>query len=113
LPPLAARLRDRLLGRQPQLAPAPTIERLRSRKAEVSDQLEQFRASTRFEPAPEMVVEPEPLETPPGPAPPPQAPAPSLGPEQKGEESYTKRLLKAKREVWGKREKDEGMKDEG
>lgn len=113
LSPLAARLRDRLLGREPQAAQPETIERLRSRKAEVSDQLEQLRASTRFEPAPEMVVEPEPLTPQPGAVPAPQAPVPSLGAEQKEAESYTERLLKAKREVWGKRETEEGPKDEG
>jgi uncharacterized membrane protein/Mg-chelatase subunit ChlD len=39
VPPLAGRLRDRLLGREPQAAPTETMSRLRSRKAEVGEQL--------------------------------------------------------------------------
>jgi hypothetical protein len=38
-----------LLRRKPAEAAAPTIQRLRSRKAEVGSQLEQLRAATRFE----------------------------------------------------------------
>ena len=100
---MAARLRDRLLRRVPQAAPAETIDRLRSRKAEVSDQLEQFRASTRFEAPPETLAEPQVIEPPTAAPLAPQAPAPSLAPEQQAEESYTARLLKAKKKVWEKR----------
>jgi uncharacterized membrane protein/Mg-chelatase subunit ChlD len=94
------------------------MEKLRSRKAEVSDQLDRSRAATQFEAPPiSMPTEPigEPLleditgtaaprpkpspETRPGLA--PGAPAPEA-------ESYTNRLLKAKKKVWEEREKEQG-----
>ena len=76
LPPLASRLRDRVLGR-PQLAPAPEyMSRLRSRKAEVADELEQRRAAARFEPQPEAPGDAAALEEElKGPAPPKPPPA--------------------------------------
>ena len=49
LPPLAVRLRDFILRRQPIPAQPQFIERLKSRKAEVAGHLEQLRAATRFE----------------------------------------------------------------
>ncbi len=107
LPPLAGRMLDRLLRREPRAAPTVTIERLRSRKAEVAGQLDQLRASTRFEAPPEMVIEPPPIEQPTAASPESKPPATSLSPEQQGEESYTARLLKAKKKVWDKQEKRE------
>ncbi|MGH7134961.1 MAG: hypothetical protein ACREHD_04430, partial [Pirellulales bacterium] len=100
-PPMAGRLRDRLLGRQPQ-APAPEyISRLRSRKAEVSEQLEQRRAAARFEPSADQPTDVATLEeqiaapT----APPSRTPGASISPEAQEEESYTSRLLKVKKDV--------------
>jgi hypothetical protein len=100
LPPLAARCRDWILRRQPQPARPQYIERLRSRKAEVAGQLEQLRGGMRFE-SPETIVRSESLAeviaentvaaTP--------AAAPSLTPEQPAEESYTERLLRAKKKA--------------
>jgi len=103
---LAGRIRDRLLGRQSQTAALETIERLRARKAEVADQLEQLRASARFEPTPEVLAKPEVSEPPPAlPAAPTQQPA-AMAAQDQAEESYTARLLKAKKKVW------EGRKDD-
>lgn len=100
-PPMAGRLRDRLLGRQPQ-APAPEyISRLRSRKAEVSEQLEQRRAAARFEPSADQPADVAALEeqiaapT----APPSRTSGASISPEAQEEESYTSRLLKVKKDV--------------
>jgi uncharacterized membrane protein/Mg-chelatase subunit ChlD len=102
VPPLAGRLRDRLLGREPQAAPTETMSRVRSRKAEVGEQLEQRRAATRFEPASDQPADLSLLEE--------QIAAPSteaprelgrtgLTPEAQEEESYTSRLLKVKKDV--------------
>jgi len=88
-----------LLRRKPVEAAAPTIERLRSRKAEVGSQLDQLRAATRFE---------VPAGTPPAAGLPPGPVAPSSPPStpttpaepQSPEESYTSRLLKAKKKAF-------------
>lgn len=102
LPPLASRLRDRVLGR-PQPAPAPEyMSRLRSRKAEVAGELEQRRAAARFEPQPESPGDTAALEEElKGPAPPKPPPARgAISPEQaKEEEGYTSRLLKVKKDI--------------
>jgi hypothetical protein len=109
-----------------EVVPPPEyMEKLRSRKAEVGEQIDRSRAATRFEaPPPEAggspIVVNEPLlegltgtagadldrprrPTTPG--------SPSLAPsEPKPDqpESYTNRLLKAKQKVWEDREKDKG-----
>lgn len=90
----------RLRGRK---APAPveaTLQRLRSRKAEVVSEIERQRAAARFEPG-----VPADLSVLGAPAAPPSAPpspaAPTLS-TQTEEESYTARLLKAKQKAWEK-----------
>jgi uncharacterized membrane protein/Mg-chelatase subunit ChlD len=111
--PLSVRLRDRLLRRQAQAPPTEYLERLRSRKAEVSQTLEQQRAAARFEPSQEATVQlesqgPIELSDNAGPAAPPSKPTPSttgLAPDKKEDESYTSRLLKAKQRVWEDRDK--------
>ncbi|RUL85071.1 VWA domain-containing protein [Tautonia sociabilis] len=99
------------------------IEKLKSRKLEVGQQIDRTRAATRFEaPAvPPPSGGPSPTSAPTsGPARPADRPRPSadasrgpgLGPDQPkapggGEaESYTNRLLKAKKKVWEEREPD-------
>ena len=95
--------------------PVEYMEKLKSRKAEVGEQLDRSRAATRFEAPPPAatVLSDEPL---------PQGRAvvdaaraarvkpegSSLAPEQKPpeHESYTNRLLKAKQKVWEEREKE-------
>ena len=106
--PILYRVQDRLLRREPLVAPDLVMDRLRSRKAEVGDQLEQRRAATRFEPTPDAPAAApsieEQLQTPP-PGEPKPAPKSDLGPEKEAE-SYTSRLLKAKQKVWEERKKD-------
>jgi len=105
LPPLLARVRDFVLRRQSAPAQPQYIERLKSRKAEVAGRLDQLRATTRFELPTQTPVELKPLDEL---APPltaePRSPGPTLAPEKTEEESYTERLLKAKKKVWEERE---------
>ena len=104
LPPLLARIRDFILRRQSLPAPPQYIERLKSRKAEVAGRLDQLRAATRFELPTQTPVDVKPLEelAPPAPAGLP-ASGPGLAPEKKEEETYTERLLKAKKKAWEER----------
>jgi len=104
LPPLLARARDFVLRRQSAPAQPQYIERLKSRKAEVAERLEQLRAATRFELPAQTPREVKPLDelAPPPPAE-PRMPGPTLASE-KPEESYTERLLKAKKKAWEERE---------
>ena len=107
VPPLVQATMGRLLHRAAAPAPAEHLERLRSRKAEVREHIEQFRATARFEAPPTPAGTAEPLEplTPPPPA---AGPTPQMTPEQKAEEdSYTARLLRAKKEAWEKKKKGE------
>jgi len=101
------RLAGRLLRRRAAEPEPPTIERLRSRKAEVSDQLDQIRASTRFEAPAETPVDVQVLDQPAAPtetAPPPST-TPGLAPQAQ-DESYTERLLRAKKKAWEQRDKN-------
>ena len=113
---------EKLRGRE-VAPPVEYMEKLKSRKAEVNDQIDRSRAATRFEaPAPSeggtpFVVD-EPLlgggEAKPRPAerrPQPQAPGLAADGPKPEAESYTNRLLKAKNKVWEDREKD--GKDKG
>jgi Mg-chelatase subunit ChlD/uncharacterized membrane protein len=107
LPPLLVRVGDFVFRRQPAPAQPQYIERLKSRKAEVAGHLDQLRAATRFELPTQTPVDIKPLDelAPAAPAAsPPRAPGPSLAPEKKAEESYTERLLKAKKKAWEERE---------
>jgi hypothetical protein len=110
VPPLAARLRDRLLGRELQPVKVEYMERLRSRKAEVSEHIEQKRAAARFEPAPDVAASTSALDEELAGASQPQnkpavsKPTSGLKPQQE-EETYTDRLLKAKKKVWENRDR--------
>ena len=97
----------RLLRRPQEVVADQRLERLRSRKAAVTEQLDERRATTRFEPqlAPgaetagrdlEEVLKDATGAAPPGPPPPPSQPA--LTPAQE-EKSYTARLLDAKKKA--------------
>jgi hypothetical protein len=100
VPVVAGRIRDRVFGRKSESAEVQTIERLRGRKAEIEGQVEQLRASARFEATPEgeeviKLTDAEPTaaaESPPKPTP--------AGEEQAEGESYTERLLRAKKRAW-------------
>ena len=99
--PLAGRTARLVLRRRPAPAAPATMDRLRSRKAEVAGQFDQLRAAARFEAAPERTVNLDALDE--SAAPPPAAAAPSQPPpaqQKPEEESYTERLLRAKKKVW-------------
>ncbi len=105
VPPLAARIRDRVLRRPSRPDVEATIERLRTRKAEVSDELEQKRASLRFEPIEDgtgLAALEEEIAAPAATAPKRTS---SLAPEQE-QESYTARLLKAKQKARADQKRD-------
>ncbi|HUT13677.1 MAG TPA: VWA domain-containing protein [Thermoguttaceae bacterium] len=103
VPPLAGRLRDRILRRELQPVKDATLERLRSRKAEVAGRIEQLRSDARFEPPEETAGGVEILDES---AVGPKRKPPTLTEEKKEieeekEESYTERLLRAKKKLWG------------
>lgn len=109
LPPLVARVRARLGARAVEAAPVEArLSQLRAGKLAVDRQIEARRAATRFEPGGELppdsgdeveaataAVATAPRE------------APTLGPpsapDEPPAESYTSRLLRAKRQVWEER----------
>jgi len=106
LAPVWAAVKRRLGGGAEPVADDSRLERLRSRKSAIADQLEERRAATRFEPSPEELQ---------GPAAPlpladsePAADRRAAGPPAGGRgltpagaeaESYTSRLLKAKQQA--------------
>ncbi|NLS94632.1 MAG: VWA domain-containing protein [Planctomycetaceae bacterium] len=106
VPVLAGRIAARLFGREQVVSQVETIDRLRSRKAEVAGQVDQLRATSRFE-ATQPITGDQPIDLA---APPPESlettgQAPSLAEQDKPEEeTYTSRLLKAKKKAW----KDKG-----
>jgi hypothetical protein len=106
VPPLAVRTRDWVLRRTPKPAAPEFMQRLRSRKQEVSGQLDQLHAAARFEPTSQTPLSPDVLKDAATPTAPADRSAPSLADQPKAEgESYTERLLKAKKKVWQDREK--------
>ncbi len=101
--PWAASMRDTLMGRDAVPQSTPMMERLRSRKAEVSGDLERRKAATRYEPQPDAPVSTDAIDAALG-----QADAPTLakpiGPGMgpvgaDDEDSYTNRLLRAKKQA--------------
>lgn len=106
--PAAAWIVGRVARRGAAAPQAAYLDRLRSRKTAVAEELEQRRAAARFEssaPAadPGALVE---QATAPSAAPPASRPAAApLSPEAPpADDDYTARLLKAKRKVWQERE---------
>lgn len=106
LAPVWAAVKRRFGGGAEPVADDSRLERLRSRKSAIADQLEERRAATRFEPSPEE------LRGPAGPLPladsEPLADRRAAGPPASGSgltpagaeaESYTSRLLKAKQQA--------------
>jgi len=103
VPPLAYRALNRILGRETQPVEVETMARLRSRKAEVADRIEQLRTDARFEPSPQASQDVQAVDELLGPEASESA-APSIaGEEETEEESYTERLLRAKEKVWDQR----------
>jgi len=100
-----ARVRDKLLRRRTEHAD-DRIERLRRRKTALNDQLAAQRAAVRFEPAPDAAEGAElPRQEKPAAGPKPEPARPAVTPEQPAADSYTERLLKAKRKVWEGRDR--------
>jgi uncharacterized membrane protein len=110
LDPVWQFISEHILRRQRQAAQPQTMSRLRSRKAEIDEQIQRRRAATRFEAAPETPIDPTALEAAqakPSTTQPPSAPEKkSLAEgEQPAEDDYTSRLLKAKKQMWKDRDK--------
>ncbi len=104
------RLRDLLLQRDHDGGEEAQMERLRSRKAAISQSIDQRRAATRFEPEPDQPVDTSVLA---GPAatPPPEvrreAAPDKMGPLQPEEDDFATRLKKAKQQALkGKQKRD-------
>jgi hypothetical protein len=112
VPPLANRALDKILRREPKPAPVEMIERLRSRKAAISQQIEATRAAARFEPTPDAPAPPagsldQVIAKPSASSPTGQQPGQSPAPDApKEDDDYTSRLLKAKKKVWDERKED-------
>ncbi len=101
--PWAASMRDTLMGRDAVPQSTPMMERLRSRKAEVSGDLERRKAATRFEPQPDAPVSTDAIDAALGQADAPtlaKPTGPGMGPVgADDEDSYTNRLLRAKKQA--------------
>ena len=101
---LLATARDKVYRRQRPAEQPETMSRLQTRKAQISEQLDEQRAATRFE-WDEQTTEATAVATPvveqPNAAKPKSTETPTLKPETDAPaESYTERLLKAKKQVW-------------
>ncbi len=107
VPPMLGRWRDRILRREPPPPKDETIERLRSRKAQVTDRIEQLRSEARFEPVSPTPADLDALEEvgPDAAEVKASQPPPISGDEASEDESYTERLLRAKKKVWDQRDK--------
>ena len=101
-----ARARDRLLHRQHVAAVPETIGRLRSKKREIGQQIDRQRSHRRFEEPTEDTAVAPPVDTQPVAKASPEKKLSQPPPETETPtpESYTERLLKAKRDVWKERE---------
>jgi uncharacterized membrane protein len=104
--PLVGAVRTRLGGKDDQRADEQYLERLRSRKQQVSQDLDERRSAARFEPSPDAsaAAQSEDLAAAIESGEPQSAagrkPTSGLAPQAEAEkESYTERLLKAKRKV--------------
>ena len=105
LPPLLVRLRDFVLRRQPRAGPAAVHRATEEPQggsgrapgaAPRGDAVRVARRRRRLDVKPlDELAPPAPAE--------PAPPGPSLTPEKKEEETYTERLLKAKKKAWEER----------
>jgi uncharacterized membrane protein len=91
-------------------APVATLDRLRSIKAEVGDELRQRSYTARPQDSPSLHLpddRPAPNPLKPGAPPPPSlVDSTPAGQDEKQDDSHTSRLLKAKRQVWEDRDKN-------
>ncbi|HJN11299.1 MAG TPA: VWA domain-containing protein [Pirellulaceae bacterium] len=107
--PTVVWLRNKVWRIQVEQKVEEVLDRLRSSKAEVADQIDDRRAATRFEPVPddmdvasaktleEVLEDTSPLSGRPGSE---KRPTTQMTPDAADEESYTTRLLKAKKQAW-------------
>ncbi len=96
-----------LITRRERAVEVEVMDRLRSRKQAVSQQMDRIKAEARFEAPPEAPRGAAGLEEPDVvPPPQPKPTAPTIE-EEKKEESYTERLLKAKKKAWKEKDKEE------
>jgi uncharacterized membrane protein len=115
----------RKLRGQDEATASDYMDKLRSRKAEVDEQLDRSRTSTATRPEVESTLFPTTTATGPlgepllddaaqrersSPADRPAAPGLASGPKEPEKQSYTNRLLKAKQRVWEERDKDNEKK---
>src|SRR5262249_1465250 len=113
LVPIWVRFVDIVLRRERQVAAPETMARLRSRKAEIDRSIESRRAAGRFEPDAAMPVDTNGIKAAEarqatGPVT-PSAPAAAASTPEEEDDSYTSRLLKAKKQVWKDRSQDRGF----
>ncbi len=110
LMPALAYAYNRVRGRQPEAPPDERLARLRNRKAAIASQIDERRAATRFEPVVDEAAAPRDYgqvlsDASAGGADPSAAPRPTSQPQsqtpQTEEETYTERLLKAKKQAKG------------
>ena len=99
-------VKDRIFGKQEEEDSNERLERLRSRKAAIADQIDERRTATRFEPevdedtaAPDLdeVISETANTTAPAR---PQAPAADITPQDDDADNYTSRLLAAKKKAF-------------
>ncbi len=102
----SGKVRDFVLRRTPDAAPDDRMERLRSRKAAVNQQIDQQRAAVRFEPEPDAPVDIDALDpgrsTRPGSA--KEKAEATMTPPESDEEDFAARLMKAKKKALKNRE---------
>jgi hypothetical protein len=111
LQPIWARFAEIVLRREHQEAAPETMKRLRSRKAEVDQSLDSRRAAARFEPDATIPIDPNALQAAEAKSTAPRTlpiSSPAAAPEAEQKDSYTSRLLKAKKQVW----RDRGLNQE-
>ncbi|MEX2140003.1 MAG: VWA domain-containing protein [Pirellulales bacterium] len=111
--PYLTRALDKVFRREPVAVPSATMERLRSRKAAIAQQLDERRAAVRFEPAPDAPTDGAALDDAAGLStarPKSEARPQQIAPQAEQPEDYTSRLLKAKKRVWDERKNDDNGK---
>jgi uncharacterized membrane protein/Mg-chelatase subunit ChlD len=108
--PYLNRALDKVLRRQPVPVASPTMERLRSRKAAIAQQIDERRAAVRFDPQPDAPTDGKALDEAAGTAtarPKSAPPSQQIAPQAEQQDDYTSRLLKAKKRVWDERKPDD------
>jgi hypothetical protein len=103
LEPFWARFAEVVLRRERHEAAPETMARLRSRKAEVDRSLDSQRAAARFEPDATIPIDPSVIEAAEAKRTAPITPAtaaPQVAAETEQKDTYTSRLLQAKKQVW-------------